>query len=112
MVKARTVIRGSTPTHFFDSPVSVDNIADYRVSYEQNGEEVVCKKLGDDGCTVFTAESGSTISVTLTQEETFVFKCGNHLYSQVRMLLSDGSVITSDTFALSVTKSINEEVMA
>jgi hypothetical protein len=61
------VIRGTTPTHEFELPCSQALIEDVRVIYGQKGKALFTKTKDD--CTI----EDNKISISLIQEETFLF---------------------------------------
>jgi hypothetical protein len=99
------MIRGTTPTHEFTIPFEVSLIDDLRISYAQSDKEILVKTKGD--CTL----EGNTITVTLSQEETFLFDCSKNVMLQVRVLTTSGNVLSSDIITLSVGRCINDEVL-
>lgn len=99
------MIRGTTPTHTFTIPFDVSQIADLRVSYAQCENEIITKTKED--CVL----SGKTISVTLTQEDTFKFDCSKQVKVQVRILTVEGVALSSKINILTVGQCLNEEVL-
>lgn len=99
------MIRGTTPTHVFTLPFDVELIADLRISYGQNNGEIICKTIDD--CTL----NGNTISVTLTQEDTYKFNCGQQAKAQVKIRTHAGDVLASEFIFISVERCLNEEVI-
>lgn len=99
------MIRGTTPTHIFSLPFEASIIADLRIIYAQNGEEKVVKKLED--CTA----DGQTITVTLSQEDTFKFDCSKTVQLQVRVLTLGGEALSSEVIIITVEQCLNEEVL-
>ena len=97
--------RGTTPTHQFVLPISVDMIEDVEVTYQQNGKEILKKYLDE-----FTAE-GKTIAVMLTQEETFAFDEGVNVEIQLRVLTKGGEVHASDIFTVGCLRCLSDEVL-
>lgn len=100
------MIRGTTPIHTYDIPFDVSLIADLRVSYAQNGKEVVVKKKED------VTLDGNTITVELSQAETFLFDCGKRVVDiQVRVLTVNGDALCSNVMTMQVEKCLNNEVL-
>ena len=58
------MIRGTTPTLEFTLPFDTSLIAEIYVTMTQNGKTVLEKTLSDCNC------SGTSVSLTLTQEDT------------------------------------------
>ena len=93
------MIRGTTPTHIFELEISVENIADLEIAYSQN-DRVLFYKRKDD-CVL----DGNTITLSLTQEETFMFDCSKRVVEiQIRIKTIDGKVPISDIIIDNVEK--------
>jgi hypothetical protein len=99
------MIRGTTPTHIFTIPFDTALIADLRISYAQCGKEVVVKKKED------ATLDGQTITVKLSQEETFNFDCSKRVLVQVRVLTLGGEAVSSEVMVVSVEQCLNNEVL-
>ncbi len=99
------MIRGTTPTHIFTIPFETELIADLRIIYAQNGEEKIVKKLAD--CTV----DGQTITVTLSQEDTFKFDCSKKVQLQIRVLTYGDEALSTDVMLITVEQCLNDEVL-
>lgn len=97
--------RGTTPTHTFSLPFSVDTISALRITYAQNGK-IVMNKTEDD----VTAE-GQEISVTLTQEETLKFSDESNVEIQLKILSTSGDVLASPVYTVHPLRIIDEEVL-
>lgn len=81
-----TTIRGTTPTITFNLPFDVSTITNCEVYFGQNDELLVTKEYDD--CTL----SGTTLSVTLDQEDTLQFDDDEKLQMQIRFVFTDGTV--------------------
>lgn len=97
--------RGTTPIHQFVLPFSVDMIDEVEITYCQNGQEVLKKYLNH--CTA----DGKTLSVMLSQDETFSFDEGTNVEIQLRVLTKGGEVHASDVFAVDCRKCLSDEVL-
>ena len=97
--------RGSTPTHVFTLPFGVETIKTVEITYEQN-EEVKLKKTNID-CTL----EENTVSVKLTQEDTFKFDEKPLVKIQIRVLTLDGDVIPSEIMYATVKECLSDEVL-
>lgn len=112
------IVRGTTPYHSFVLPITSDKIEVLYITYLQNNEVILDKKLGDDGITIEDSnlesenasveplennnvEPSSKVTVHLTQEDTLKF----HFYPaaekniaviQIRILGTDGEAYASD----------------
>lgn len=99
------MIRGSTPTHIFTLPFGMENIKTVEITYAQN-EEVKLKKTNID-CTL----EENTVSVKLTQEDTFKFDEKPLVEIQIRVLTLGGDVIASDIMYATVKDCLSSEVL-
>lgn len=96
---------GTTPTHYFDLPFSSDVIEGIEIVYCLDDKEIVTKTKSD--CTL----DGNTVSVKLTQEETFKFKDCEIAEIQMRVSTSDGTVMVSDIKRVTCKRCLFDEVM-
>ena len=114
------IVRGTTPYHSFVLPITSDKIETLYITYLQNDEVVLDKRLGDSGVEIedanFKTENASVepleegtadvtpsskVTVHLTQEETLAFKFfpaarKNIAVIQIRVLDTDGEAYASD----------------
>lgn len=102
------IFRGTTPKFIFTLPnsITIDDILNVELVFTQNDEIIIAKKLGD-----FTT-SNSQLTITLTQEDTLKLKGNSSLYYQIKLLLKDNSVITSDIITNMVYNSLSESILA
>ena len=96
---------GTTPTHKFTLPFSTEMIDTVEITYCQN-KKVVLQKYNRD-CTM----SGNTVSVTLTQEDTFEFAEGVNVEIQIRVVTTDDTALASDIVKVSCQRCLSEEVL-
>ena len=80
------MIRGTTPTITCTFPYAVSSLSAIRIYFIQGNETLLTKKETD--CTF----NGYNASVTLTEEETFLFTAKKRLEIKVRYLKTDGNV--------------------
>lgn len=100
------IIRGTTPKHDFELPYPIELIEEIRVIYGQNEKAKFVKTKGD--CTF----NENFFSVSLSQEETFLFIPKKNLHIEIRIKLVDGQVITSEEpIVLRVLGTMDEEVI-
>ena len=99
------MIRGTTPTHIFRLPFETSALKEVRIIYSQNDEQILVKKTAD--CEL----NDNTISVTLTQEDTFKFDCTKCVQIQVRILTLEGQALASSIKHIKVDKCLDREVM-
>ena len=98
--------KGTTPTHIFTLDVDTSNLTDLRILYAQEEALVLEKTLTD--CVL----EDDAVSVTLTEDETFLFAPGIPVKIQVRIRLDDGSVLTSDLITIPVKRCLKEEKLS
>ena len=99
------MIIGTTPTHTFDIPFDTSEVKEVKITYAQNNVSILEKKTVD--CT----QAGKTISVTLTQEDTFKFDCKKPIEIQVRILTLNGDVLSTIPQTVGVCKCLDNEVL-
>ena len=101
------MIRGTTPTHTFNIPFEASDIEAARIIYAQNDKEIFTKTVAD--CSL----NGNSISVKLTQEETFLFNCNYPVQIQLRVKLKDiDEIRATDIMLVPVGKCLEEEVLS
>lgn len=100
------MIRGTTPTHTFTLPFSTDVIKTIEITYKQGSEVKLVKKNAD--CTF----DGNTVTVELSQEDTFAFDEGECIRVQVRVLDNNGKVVPSNIIRRSCHECLSCEVLA
>ena len=99
------MIRGTTPTHTFELPFDVSLIKEAKIIYSQSDTQVLCKKAAE--CEM----QGNTITVTLSQEETFKFDCKKMVQIQVRILTHKAEALATDVMEVPVKKCLDDEVI-
>ena len=104
--REQNMMRGTTPTHTFNIPFDVENVEEVKVIYMQGDKQVMCK--GTAECNM----SGNTISVKLTQEETFLFDSEKHCKIQIRVLTKDGTALASNIYTVNVRECLDDEVLS
>lgn len=100
------MIRGTTPTHMFTLPFEVALVKEIRILYAQKEKVLFTKETAD--CVM----EGNMVSVTLTQEDTFKFDCKNHIQIQLRVLTTDGQVLSTPIKYVDVGTCLDSEVIA
>lgn len=88
------IMQGTTPVFSFTLPFESAQVEKFFLTFRQGKETVVEKKLSD--CT--TEEYG--LSVTLSQEDTFLFQSGSPVLMQVRLTDKAGAAFASPVFSL------------
>lgn len=99
------MIRGTTPTHTFTLPCDASMVKEVMIIYAQGDVEVFHKDTED--CKL----DGETVSVTLTQEDTFLLDHKQRVQIQIRVLTHGGDALASDVKIVSIKKCLNEEVL-
>ena len=97
--------RGTTPTHTFTLPFSVENVSDALIVYAQADNVILRKTVSQ--CHM----EGNSLSVELTQEETFLFDCSKKVQIQVRVKTDEKTALTSDIITVDVAKCLSNEVL-
>lgn len=108
------MIRGTTPTHTFTfNTLDPSTFKVLNIYYAQQGVELLNKSKED--CTFSSKETENGIiyqaSVTLTQEETKMFKAKYNVKVQLRVLTADDRALATPEYEVSVWDVINDEVL-
>ncbi len=88
------IMQGTTPVFSFTLPFESAQVESFFLTFRQGKETVVEKKLTD--CE--REEYG--LSVTLSQEDTFLFKSRTPISMQVRLTDKAGAAFASPVFSL------------
>lgn len=96
---------GTTPTHYFTLPFSTDLVDEVQIVYCQDGEEILQKNRTE--CTL----EENTVSVTLTQADTFEFKADVNVEIQIRVSTTRGTVLASEIMQVSCQRCLSDEVL-
>lgn len=96
---------GTTPTYSWGMPFDVSRIAAARVVFKQGNKTILKKETGD------LVMDGNKISVTLTQEETFLFDMNNSIRVQLRTRTNAGQALKTQVISLSPTECLDREVL-
>lgn len=100
------MIKGTTPTHKFTIPdEAVGNIKEIKITYEQDGVDIVTKRTED--CTV----NGNSVSVRLTQTDTFKFDHNAVVNIQIRILTQNGDALASYPLQVNAVECLDDEVL-
>lgn len=108
------MIRATTPTHTFTfENLDPTTFKALNIYYAQQGVEILCKTKDD--CTFTTQDTDTKTvylaSVTLTQEETKLFKSKYDVEVQLRVLTADDRALATSKYKLSVWDVINDEIL-
>jgi hypothetical protein len=99
------MIRGTTPTHNFVLPIETEMVQAIQIIYAQKGETVLTKGKGD--CTF----DGNSVSVKLTQQETFMFSEDEYVEIQIRVLTPAGDALASHIMRVHCDECLSNEVL-
>ena len=98
---------GTTPIHQFIIPFEVSMIQEFKVTYSQRDKIILEKYLED----FQTDEDENSLSITLTQEETFLFTSGIDVDVQARVLTIGNEALASDIYCISASRCLDSEVL-
>lgn len=101
------MIRGTTPTLEFTLPFDTSLIAEMYVTIAQGEKTVLEKTLSDCNC------SGTSVSLTLTQEDTLRLQQQPRLQGeiQIRVRTTAGEAFASDIMSVYVGRILKEGVI-
>ena len=100
------MVRGSTPKHIFKLPISTSTVKKVLITYEQLGRTVLEKTEKD------VEMADDTITLRLTQAETFLFKEKQTARIQLKVLTNSGDLLPSQIISVSVDEILNEEELS
>lgn len=113
------IFRGTTLLHSFTIPTEVKDISKVIITYVQ-GVDIILEKVFDEevnNAEIYlkaNTDDTYTINFTLTQEETFLFKptySTDPVKIQLKILQTNGNVITSEVYRMRVEDCLNKEVI-
>ena len=99
------MMQGTTPKHTFTLPFSTTLISNVQIVYAQNSEVVLIKEMAD--CDL----EDKTITVDLSQEDTFKFDHEINVQIQLRVLTTGNDALVSNPYIISVGECFNKEVL-
>ena len=97
--------RGTTPTHTFNLPEDFTTLEELKIVYAQSGKEILTKYKQD------CAPRGTSVSVTLTQEETLKFSACSPCQIQLRALTATGQALASEIMEIKVLPILDNGVL-
>lgn len=97
--------KGTTPTHTFNITIDTSLIKEIKITYSQNGEEVLVKRTQD--CTI----EKNKIITHLSQEDTFLFNSDDAVSIQVRILTTANEALTSQIMKIKAEVCLDKEVL-
>lgn len=97
--------QGTTPTHTFTLPFNTEVISKVRVLYAQNGKLKIVKTEAD------AVMDGNTVSVKLTQEDTFLLRTSFTTDIQLRALTQNRDSLVSKIFTVNTEECLSDEVL-
>lgn len=99
------LVRGTTPTHTFTLPFNTGICTIVKVIYAQDNV-VILEKEGE-ACKC----NGNTVTIKLTQEDTFKFNCKKSVQIQMRVVTNDGESLVSDIKYIGARECLDSEVL-
>lgn len=108
------MIRATTPIHkFIFEKINPETFKVLNIYYSQQGVELLKKEKTDCVFSSVETEDGEIYmaSITLTQEETKLFKSRYPVKIQLRALTETGHAIATDEYEVKVKDVINDEVL-
>ena len=100
-----SICQGSTPTHYFEIPISGSKVKEVEITYAQNDIVILTKNTED--CTITEEE----VITELSQEETFLFDKAYPVQIQIRLLDENDKVHPGEILSESVSKCLSKEVL-
>lgn len=97
--------QGTTPKHTFTIPFDTSNVEKVRVYYAQKDVVKVTKTEAD------VTMDGNTISLRLTQEDTFALEGNEITIIQLRVVTKDGNSYVSDIVTVVTERCLSKEVV-
>lgn len=98
--------KGTTPSLTFKLPFTVGTISNAKVTLCQRHVKLE-KRLCD--CEINEEDS---LTIKLTQEETFLFDCNSYINVQLRVVTENGDALASDVFNIPVAQCLDDEVIS
>lgn len=96
------MIRGTTPTLEFILPFDTRTIAEAYVTFAQNSEIVLDKKMEECAC------DGEKLTLCLTQKDTLAFCVGKVIEIQLRVRTIDGEALASNIISTTAERIIKD----
>lgn len=106
--------RATTPIHeFIFKEINPETFKILNIYYSQQGVELLKKEKANCNFSSVETEDGEIymVSITLTQEETKLFKSRYPVKIQLRGLTENGYALATDEYEVNVKDVINDEVL-
>lgn len=100
---------GTTPTHIFNVPMVLANPSEIQIVYKQDGVIQLTKHLDD--VELLVVGTKTKVKLKLTQAETFKFSVYSPISIQMRILLSDGTVLGSNIIECDPEKCLDDKIL-
>ena len=100
------MVRGTTPTHIFELPVNREYIKKILITYCQKGNIILEKRECD-----VNFINDTTVSLDLTQRETFMFDDAYNVEIEFKALDYDNKILLSQSFSVPCGRVLNQEVL-
>ena len=105
------LIIGSTPTITYNVPFDPTSLQQCRVVFSSKSGITILEKNIDD-LDLATSETGGTISLTMTQEETLLFGNNTECKTQVHVLDENDVASVSDVITFKTSTLLKRKVLA
>lgn len=103
------MIRGTTPTHRFALPFDPAEMKELLLTYAQDGA-IVLERRGEE--LSFSGRDGDwAVSHRLTQSESGLFRPGEPVRIQLRVLTQNDEALASEIVTVRVEDVLNDEVL-
>lgn len=96
------MIRGTTPTLEFILPFDTSTLAEAYITFAQNSEIVLDKKMDTCIC------EGEKLTLSLTQKDTLAFCVGKVIEIQLRVRTIDGEALASNIISTTAERIIKD----
>lgn len=103
--------RVTTPTHTFTLPEQAETYAEIHITYKQGGAKVI-KHAQDGVIPPGMSFDDKDVIIRLEQDETKLFKAGDFVSVQVRVLTAGGDAFASQIFKCKIDDVLNDEVLS
>lgn len=107
-MREHKLTRVTTPTHKFHLPAWME-VADFFITYQQNGRKVLEKHMGDDN--VYYDADEHMIIVNLTQTDTGRFVDNSKSVVKCKVKTVTGKVLDSQFIPISILQTLHTEEM-
>ena len=97
--------QGTTPTHTFLLPFDSNEVKILELTYAQHDVVLLTKTLDD--CIL----ENNTVTIELSQEDTFKFDCSSQIQMQLRVLTTTNQAYATEIYLAKIERSLSKEVL-